>query len=52
MHIRELRYATEFVFWIESAHDVEYKVSVCTGALLLVFKARVWEHIRAGRRLV
>lgn len=35
MSTRELRYDTEFVSWIQSARDVEYKVSVCTGALLL-----------------
>lgn len=35
MSTRELRYDTKFVSWIKSAHDVEYKVSVCTGALLL-----------------
>ncbi|TDF90527.1 DJ-1/PfpI family protein [Paenibacillus piri] len=32
---RELRYDKEFVSWIQSASDVQYKVSVCTGALLL-----------------
>jgi transcriptional regulator GlxA family with amidase domain len=35
MSTRELRYDTEFVSWIQSARDVEYKVSVCTGALIL-----------------
>lgn len=35
MPTRELRYDKEFVSWIQSARDVEYKVSVCTGALLL-----------------
>lgn len=35
MSTRELRYDTKFVSWIKSARDVEYKVSVCTGALLL-----------------
>ncbi|SFE07312.1 cyclohexyl-isocyanide hydratase [Paenibacillus catalpae] len=35
MPTRELRYDTKFVSWIQSAHDVQYKVSVCTGALLL-----------------
>ncbi|WP_240418719.1 DJ-1/PfpI family protein [Paenibacillus periandrae] len=35
MPTRELRYDTEFVSWIQSARDVQYKVSVCTGALLL-----------------
>lgn len=32
---RELRDDREFVSWIQSARDVRYKVSVCTGALLL-----------------
>lgn len=32
---RELRYDTEFDSWIQSSRDVQYKVSVCTGALLL-----------------
>ena len=32
---RQLRTDAEFISWIRSAHDVEYKVSVCTGALLL-----------------
>ncbi|WP_310500369.1 DJ-1/PfpI family protein [Paenibacillus qinlingensis] len=35
MSTRDLRYDTEFVAWIRSASDVQYKVSVCTGALLL-----------------
>ncbi|SEB87934.1 DJ-1/PfpI family protein [Paenibacillus sp. GP183] len=35
MPTRELRYDAEFVSWIQSARNVEYKVSVCTGALLL-----------------
>ncbi|OBR67655.1 thiamine biosynthesis protein ThiJ [Paenibacillus oryzae] len=35
MSTRELRYDTTFMSWIGSARDVEYKVSVCTGALLL-----------------
>lgn len=35
MPTRELRYDKEFVSWIQSARDVQYKVSVCTGALLL-----------------
>jgi transcriptional regulator GlxA family with amidase domain len=35
MPTRELQYDTEFVSWIQSARDVQYKVSVCTGALLL-----------------
>ncbi|MFC3746202.1 DJ-1/PfpI family protein [Paenibacillus sp. GCM10012306] len=32
---RQLRYDTNFISWIETARDVEYKVSVCTGALIL-----------------
>ncbi len=35
MSTRELRYDPAFMSWIGSARDVEYKVSVCTGALLL-----------------
>jgi len=35
MSTRELRYNNEFVSWIQTASNVEYKVSVCTGALLL-----------------
>lgn len=35
MPTRELRNDTEFISWIQSAIDVQYKVSVCTGALLL-----------------
>jgi cyclohexyl-isocyanide hydratase len=35
MSTRELRYDTTFMSWIGGARDVEYKVSVCTGALLL-----------------
>jgi transcriptional regulator GlxA family with amidase domain len=35
MPTRELRYDETFVSWIRSAADVPYKVSVCTGALLL-----------------
>ncbi|MFX3635582.1 MAG: DJ-1/PfpI family protein [Candidatus Pristimantibacillus sp.] len=35
MSTRELRYNKEFISWIQSAHDVQYKVSVCTGALIL-----------------
>ncbi|MBP1996686.1 cyclohexyl-isocyanide hydratase [Paenibacillus eucommiae] len=32
---RQLRYDTEFISWIQTARDVEYKLSVCTGALIL-----------------
>ncbi|MFD0696415.1 DJ-1/PfpI family protein [Paenibacillus sp. GCM10027628] len=32
---RSLRFNEEFVSWIRVARDVPYKVSVCTGALLL-----------------
>ncbi|WP_169082123.1 DJ-1/PfpI family protein [Paenibacillus sp. PL91] len=32
---RQLRYDTEFMAWIHTAQNVEYKVSVCTGALIL-----------------
>jgi transcriptional regulator GlxA family with amidase domain len=35
MSTRHLRYNTEFISWIQTARDVPYKVSVCTGALLL-----------------
>lgn len=35
MPTRELRHDPAFVTWIRSARDVRYKVSVCTGALLL-----------------
>jgi transcriptional regulator GlxA family with amidase domain len=35
MPTRELRYDKEFVSWIQSASGAQYKVSVCTGALLL-----------------
>ncbi len=35
MSTRELRYDPVFMSWIGGARDVEYKVSVCTGALLL-----------------
>lgn len=31
---RQLRYDDDFIAWIQTARDVEYKVSVCTGALL------------------
>jgi len=32
---RQLRYDDDFIAWIRTARDVEYKVSVCTGALIL-----------------
>jgi transcriptional regulator GlxA family with amidase domain len=32
---RQLRYDADFIAWIQTARDVEYKVSVCTGALIL-----------------
>jgi transcriptional regulator GlxA family with amidase domain len=32
---RKLRFDTEFIGWLQTARDVEYKISVCTGALLL-----------------
>jgi cyclohexyl-isocyanide hydratase len=32
---RQLQYDNEFIPWIQSARDAKYKVSVCTGALLL-----------------
>ena len=32
---RQLRFDAEFISWIQTARDVEYKVSVCTGALIL-----------------
>lgn len=35
MPTRELRFNKEFVSWIQSASQAQYKVSVCTGALLL-----------------
>jgi cyclohexyl-isocyanide hydratase len=35
MATRQLKYDVEFVAWLQTARDVEYKVSVCTGALLL-----------------
>lgn len=31
---RQLRYDTDFISWIQTARDVEYKVSVCTGSLI------------------
>ncbi len=35
MPTRQLRFDTDFVSWIRTARDSEYKASVCTGALLL-----------------
>jgi transcriptional regulator GlxA family with amidase domain len=35
MSTRQLRFDETFVSWIRTAADVPYKVSVCTGALLL-----------------
>lgn len=35
MGTRELRYDTDFIAWLQTAQQVKYKVSVCTGALLL-----------------
>jgi putative intracellular protease/amidase len=35
MATRQLRYDTDFLLWLKSAQDVKYKISVCTGALLL-----------------
>ncbi|WP_199616159.1 DJ-1/PfpI family protein [Paenibacillus alkalitolerans] len=32
---RQLRFDNEFISWIRTAKDVQYKVSVCTGALIL-----------------
>lgn len=32
---RQLRFDADFISWIQTARDVEYKVSVCTGALIL-----------------
>ncbi|OBZ13021.1 DJ-1/PfpI family protein [Bacillus sp. FJAT-26390] len=32
---RQLRYDPDFMSWIQTARDVPYKVSVCTGALIL-----------------
>ncbi|MCD9020949.1 DJ-1/PfpI family protein [Cohnella silvisoli] len=31
---RKLRFDIEFISWIQSARNAEYKVSVCTGALM------------------
>ncbi|MEK4294900.1 DJ-1/PfpI family protein [Paenibacillus sp. FSL R5-0914] len=35
MGTRKLRYDEGFVSWLAGAHNVPYKVSVCTGSLLL-----------------
>ncbi|MEK6449153.1 MULTISPECIES: DJ-1/PfpI family protein [Priestia] len=35
MGTRALQYDTEFINWLKTAKDVPYKVSVCTGSLLL-----------------
>lgn len=35
MSTRQLRFDADFISWIQTARDVEYKVSVCTGALIL-----------------
>lgn len=35
MSTRQLQYDTQFISWIKSAKDAKYKVSVCTGALIL-----------------
>ncbi|MNI31870.1 Isonitrile hydratase [compost metagenome] len=32
---RQFRYDHDFISWIQTAQDVEYKVSVCTGGLIL-----------------
>ncbi len=35
MSTRQLRYDSDFISWIQTAREVKYKVSVCTGALIL-----------------
>lgn len=35
METRQLRYDEEFITWLKQADKVKYKVSVCTGSLLL-----------------
>jgi transcriptional regulator GlxA family with amidase domain len=35
MSTRQLRYDMDFLLWLKTAEDVKYKVSICTGALLL-----------------
>lgn len=32
---RELQFDTEFIQWIKTAASVPYKISICTGSLLL-----------------
>ncbi|XEC94187.1 DJ-1/PfpI family protein [Paenibacillus tarimensis] len=32
---KELRFDTDFISWLQTAKDVQYKISVCTGALLI-----------------
>lgn len=32
---RQLRFDADFIAWIQTAQNVEYKVSVCTGALIM-----------------
>jgi transcriptional regulator GlxA family with amidase domain len=35
MGTRQLQYDTEFISWLQTAKDVPYKISICTGSLLL-----------------
>jgi putative intracellular protease/amidase len=35
MATRQLRFDDDFVSWLQTAQEVKYKASVCTGALLL-----------------
>ncbi|MCR8636011.1 DJ-1/PfpI family protein [Paenibacillus radicis (ex Xue et al. 2023)] len=35
MATRQLQFDKDFVAWLQTAQDVKYKISVCTGALLL-----------------
>jgi transcriptional regulator GlxA family with amidase domain len=35
MGTRALRYDADFIAWVQTAQQVKYKVSVCTGSLLL-----------------
>lgn len=32
---RKLQHDSEFIDWLKTAEDIEYKVSICTGSLLL-----------------
>ena len=32
---RKLQYDPDFIAWLKSAEDVKYKISICTGSLLL-----------------